>query len=94
MLGKQICKALQGIVDWWFTGLRWWAWNCWLMIYMLTVMSLELLIGDLQAYCDELEETVHSLRRSLRDRDTEIDILKDELALYKNQVTMLSNALR
>ena len=64
------------------------------MIYRLTVMSLELLIGDLQAYCDELEETVHSLRRSLRDRDTEIDILKDELALYKNQVTMLSNALR
>ncbi|XP_052815251.1 sorting nexin-16-like [Mya arenaria] len=51
-------------------------------------------VEESRAYCEELEESVYDLRKSLRNKDTEIDLLKDELALYKNQVAMLTNALR
>jgi len=48
----------------------------------------------IQAYCEELEDSVHCMRKDLHEKDTEIELLKDELALYKSQVEMLSQALR
>ena len=47
-----------------------------------------------QAYCEELEESVYSLKKELRDKDSEMDLLRDELSLYKSQVEMLTKALR
>ncbi|KAH3774505.1 sorting nexin-16-like isoform X2 [Dreissena polymorpha] len=51
-------------------------------------------VEESRAYCEELEDSVYSLRKQLGDRDTEIELLKEELVLYKNQVEILTKALR
>jgi hypothetical protein len=37
---------------------------------------------------------MYSLRKELKEKNSEIDLLHDELALYKRQVEMLTTALR
>ncbi|XP_033753761.1 sorting nexin-16-like [Pecten maximus] len=51
-------------------------------------------LEESRAHCDELEDTVYSLKKEMADRDSEISLLTDELKLYKKQVEMLSKALR
>lgn len=51
-------------------------------------------IEESRAYCDELEDSVYSLKKECHAKDVEIDLLKEELGLYKRQVEMLSQALR
>ncbi|KAL4235067.1 Sorting nexin-16 [Mactra antiquata] len=51
-------------------------------------------VEESRAYCDELEQSVYNLRKQLHSKDTEIEILRDELNLYKSQVEMLTKALR
>ncbi|XP_060080261.1 sorting nexin-16-like [Ylistrum balloti] len=51
-------------------------------------------LEESRAHCEELEDTVYSLKKEMADRDSEISILTDELKLYKKQVEMLSKALR
>ncbi|KAJ8302632.1 hypothetical protein KUTeg_019028 [Tegillarca granosa] len=51
-------------------------------------------LEESRALCEGLEDTVYQLRRDLSDKEREIDLLNDELNLYKNQVEMLSKALR
>lgn len=47
-----------------------------------------------QALCDTLEETLYALRQELREKESEISLLKEELDLYRAQVEMLSSRLR
>lgn len=49
---------------------------------------------NLKALCESLEDTVYRLRKELVEKNSEIDLLNDELALYKRQVEMLTTALR
>ncbi|XP_069112074.1 sorting nexin-16-like [Argopecten irradians] len=51
-------------------------------------------LEESRAHCEELEDTVYSLKKEMADRDSEISLLTDELTLYKKQVEMLSKALR
>jgi hypothetical protein len=48
----------------------------------------------LQAYCDELEDAVYNLKKEIHAKDTEMELLREELSLFKSQVEMLSRALR
>lgn len=48
----------------------------------------------LKALCESLEDTVYKLRKEMVEKNSEIDLLRDELALYKKQVEMLTTALR
>lgn len=47
-----------------------------------------------RAYCESLEDAVYCLKKEVKQKDVEIDLLKEELSLYKSQVEMLSRALR
>ncbi|XP_067652320.1 sorting nexin-16-like [Haliotis asinina] len=51
-------------------------------------------LEESRALCENLEETTYHLRQELDDRDQEIRLLREELDLYKSQVTMLSKRLR
>lgn len=51
-------------------------------------------IEESRALCESLEDTVYRLRKDLVEKNSEIDLLHDELALYKRQVEMLTTALR
>lgn len=47
-----------------------------------------------RAYCESLEDAIYTMKKDLKQKDGEIDLLKEELTLYKSQVEMLSRALR
>lgn len=47
-----------------------------------------------RAYCEHLEDVVYSLKKDMKQKDSEIDLFKEELNLYKSQVEILSRALR
>lgn len=51
-------------------------------------------IEESRAYCDELEGTLYNLKKDMHDKDVQIDLLCEELSLYKSQVELLSKALR
>ncbi|XP_048752852.2 sorting nexin-16-like isoform X2 [Ostrea edulis] len=51
-------------------------------------------IEESRALCESLEDTMYNLRKELKEKNSEIDLLHDELALYKRQVEMLTTALR
>lgn len=51
-------------------------------------------IEEGRAYCENLEDSLYSMKKELKQKDGEIDLLKEELTLYKSQVEMLSRALR
>ncbi|ESO98377.1 hypothetical protein LOTGIDRAFT_159182 [Lottia gigantea] len=46
------------------------------------------------ALCENLEETIYVLRRELDEKTEEIDILHDEIQLYKSQVEILTKELK
>jgi hypothetical protein len=50
-------------------------------------------LEESRAQCECLEEQVYVLRKELLEKDTEIELLKEEMDLYKNQVQLLSNRL-
>ncbi|KAL3860034.1 hypothetical protein ACJMK2_010207 [Sinanodonta woodiana] len=51
-------------------------------------------LEESRALCETLEEAVYNLKKELQQKDSEIELLKEELSLYRSQVEMLSNALR
>ncbi|KAK3578961.1 hypothetical protein CHS0354_034749 [Potamilus streckersoni] len=51
-------------------------------------------LEESRAMCETLEEAVYNLKKELQEKDSEIELLKEELSLYRSQVEMLSNALR
>ncbi|XP_045192373.2 sorting nexin-16-like [Mercenaria mercenaria] len=51
-------------------------------------------VEESRAYCDELEDAVYSLKKEIHAKDVEMELLREELSLFKSQVEMLSRALR
>lgn len=51
-------------------------------------------LEESRALCDQLEESVYSLREQLQEKDAELNLLKEEIELYKSQVELLSSRLR
>ncbi|XP_061189563.1 sorting nexin-16-like [Saccostrea echinata] len=51
-------------------------------------------IEESRSLCESLEDSVYKLKKELAEKNSEIDLLHDELALYKRQVEMLTTALR
>ncbi|XP_071092200.1 sorting nexin-16-like [Haliotis cracherodii] len=51
-------------------------------------------LEESRALCENLEETTYHLRQDVDERDREIMLLREELELYKSQVSMLSKRLR
>lgn len=51
-------------------------------------------IEESRAYCDQLEDAIYNLKKVVHDKNVEIELLCEELNLYKSQVEMLSKALR
>ncbi|KAL8576684.1 hypothetical protein ACOMHN_025159 [Nucella lapillus] len=51
-------------------------------------------LEESRALCDTLEESIYTLRQDLQDKDVELALLKEEVALYKSQVEILSNQLK
>lgn len=64
------------------------------MIMFLIYHNVHINQFNLKALCESLEDTVYRLRKDLVEKNSEIDLLHDELALYKRQVEMLTTALR
>ena len=48
----------------------------------------------LQALCETLEERCYTLKRELKERDTRIQLLEEEVALHKAEVENLRKSLR
>lgn len=47
-----------------------------------------------RALCESLEEQTYNLKKELRDKEREIDLLKSELNLYKSQIEDLKRMER
>ncbi|XP_005092513.2 sorting nexin-16 [Aplysia californica] len=50
-------------------------------------------LEESRAQCECMEEMVYLLRRELADKDTELDLAREELELYKSQVQLLTSRL-
>ncbi|BFZ17910.1 hypothetical protein BsWGS_20949 [Bradybaena similaris] len=50
-------------------------------------------LEESRAQCECMEEMVYLLRKELSEKDAEMDLLKEELNLYKNQVQLLTSRL-
>ncbi|CAG5122313.1 unnamed protein product, partial [Candidula unifasciata] len=50
-------------------------------------------LEESRAQCECMEEMVYLLRKELSEKDTEMELLKEELNLYKNQVQLLTSRL-
>ncbi|XP_059139534.1 sorting nexin-16-like [Physella acuta] len=47
-------------------------------------------LEESRAHCESMEEMVYRLRKELTEKDTEMNLLQEELDLYKNQVVLLT----
>ncbi|RUS73606.1 hypothetical protein EGW08_018629 [Elysia chlorotica] len=50
-------------------------------------------LEESRAQCECLEEMTHLLRKELGEKEIEMDLLKEEIDLYKNQVRLLTDRL-
>ncbi|GFN74841.1 sorting nexin [Plakobranchus ocellatus] len=50
-------------------------------------------LEESRAQCECLEEMTHLLRKELAEKEIEMDLLKEEIELYKNQVRLLTSRL-
>lgn len=51
-------------------------------------------LEESRALCDLLEESLYNLRQELQEKNSEVDLLTEELGLYKSQVKLLTRQLR
>ncbi|XP_074644123.1 uncharacterized protein LOC141900979 isoform X2 [Tubulanus polymorphus] len=51
-------------------------------------------LEESRALCESLEETVYNMRRDLQERDSKIELLEGEIAMYKAQIDALNSSLR
>lgn len=51
-------------------------------------------IEESRAYCESLEDSISTYRSILDDKDKEIELLREQVDLYRSQVAELSNSLK